>query len=155
MEELSKYVRSESVVVMRSKLKMAEYNPREITEEAKKTLKRGIKKYGLVGGIVVNRRTGWTIVSGHQRVAVMDDLNKYPENDYALRVDVIDVDAKQEKELNILMNNPNAQGQWNYVFHTHNSFTEVSPRKTAVVGLTQNSHGFGVTDGTFHYLYKE
>lgn len=48
-----------------------------------------------------------------------------------------------------------AQGQWNYVFHTHNSFTEVSPRKTAVVGLTQNSHGFGVTDGTFHYLYKE
>ena len=48
-----------------------------------------------------------------------------------------------------------AQGQWNYVFHTHNSFTEVSPRKTAVVGLTHNGQSFGVTEGTFHYLFKE
>ena len=48
-----------------------------------------------------------------------------------------------------------AQGQWNYVFHTHNSFTEVRPRKTAVVGLSQTSQGFAVTNGTFHYLYKE
>jgi len=48
-----------------------------------------------------------------------------------------------------------AQGQWNYVFHTHYSFIEVSPRKTAVVGLTQKDHTFSVTDGTFHYLNKE
>jgi hypothetical protein len=48
-----------------------------------------------------------------------------------------------------------AQGQWSYVFHTHNSFTEVSPRKTAVVGLTHDGQRFGVTEGTFHYLFKE
>lgn len=44
----------------------------------------------------------------------MDELQKFPENDYRLRVDVIDVDEKQEKELNILMNNPNAQGTWDF-----------------------------------------
>jgi hypothetical protein len=36
------------------------------------------------------------------------------ENDYKVRVDVTDVDEKMEKELNILLNNPNAQGRWDY-----------------------------------------
>jgi beta-xylosidase len=47
------------------------------------------------------------------------------------------------------------QGNWNYVLHTHYSFTEVSPRKTAVVGLSLQGATFSVADGTFHYLYKE
>lgn len=98
----------------RSAIHFADYNPRKLSEESRKTLKRGIKKFGLVGGIVVNKRTGLTVVSGHQRLTVMDELQKFPENDYRIRVDVIDVDEKQEKELNILMNNPNAQGIWDY-----------------------------------------
>lgn len=102
----------------RSAIHLASYNPRKISEESRKTLKRGIKKFGLVGGIVVNKRTGFTVVSGHQRLSVMDELQKYnsdtKENDYKIRVDVIDVDEKQEKELNILCNNPNAQGQWDF-----------------------------------------
>jgi hypothetical protein len=93
---------------------LAEYNPRKITDEAKRSLKRGIKKFGLLGGVVVNRQTGMTVVSGHQRIAVMDDLNKYPDNDYVLRIDIIDVGEKEEKELNVLLNNPNAQGTWDY-----------------------------------------
>lgn len=48
-----------------------------------------------------------------------------------------------------------AKGQWQYVFHTHNSFTEVSPRKTAVVGLTFSNGAFSVKDDTFHFLYKK
>ena len=112
--ELSKYIKSESVELNRSAIHFADYNPRKLSEESRKTLKRGIKKFGLVGGIVVNKRTGLTVVSGHQRLTVMDELQKFPENDYRIRVDVIDVDEKQEKELNILMNNPNAQGQWDY-----------------------------------------
>lgn len=112
--ELSKYIKSESVELNRSAIHFADYNPRKLSEESRKTLKRGIKKFGLVGGIVVNKRTGLTVVSGHQRLSVMDELQKYPENDYRLRVDVIDVDEKQEKELNILLNNPNAQGSWDY-----------------------------------------
>lgn len=50
----------------------------------------------------MNKRTGLTVVSGHQRLSVMDELQKFPDNDYRIRVDVIDVDEQQEKELNIL-----------------------------------------------------
>lgn len=116
--ELSKYIKSESVELNRSAIHFADYNPRKLSDESRKTLKRGIKKYGLVGGVVVNKQTGLTVVSGHQRLTVMDELQKYnpdtKENDYKIRVDVINVDEKQEKELNILMNNPNAQGSWDY-----------------------------------------
>ena len=116
--ELSKYIRTESVELKRSQIKFADYNPRILDDEAKKSLKRGIKKFGLVGGVTVNKRTGFTVVSGHQRLTVMDELQKYDpktmENDYKVRVDVADVDEKMEKELNILLNNPNAQGRWDY-----------------------------------------
>ncbi len=118
MTKLSKYIKSESVELKRSAIRFASYNPRKISEESRKTLKRGIKKFGLVGGIVVNKRTGFTVVSGHQRLSVMDELQKYnhdtKENDYRIRVDVVDMDEKSEKELNILANNPNAQGTWDY-----------------------------------------
>lgn len=36
----------------------------KISEESRKTLKRGIKKYGLVGGVAVNKRTGLTVETG-------------------------------------------------------------------------------------------
>ena len=114
--DLSKYIKSEVVEINRSAIHLASYNPRVISSDAKKALKRIVKKYGLIGGIVVNKRTGLTVVSGHQRITVMDELQKYDrktkENDYKLRFDVIDVDEKIEKELNIAMNNPNAQGSW-------------------------------------------
>lgn len=110
----NRYFTSESIELMRSQIHPSPYNPRKLSEESRKTLKRGIKKFGLVGGIVVNKRTGFTVVSGHQRLTVMDELQKFPENNYRIRVDVIDVDEKQEKELNILLNNPNAQGTWDF-----------------------------------------
>ena len=116
--QLSKYFCGEQAQLNRSDIRFAEYNPRIIDEEHLKTLKRGIRKYGLVGGIVVNKQTGNTLVSGHQRLTVMDELQKYNpdthENDYSIRCDLIDVDAKTEKELVIFLNNPNAQGKWDY-----------------------------------------
>ncbi len=112
----NKYYTSESVELLRSQIHFADYNPRRITAENLKTLKKGIKKFGLVGGIVVNSRTGNTLVSGHQRLTAMDQLQKYdPEtgkNDYSIRCDLIDMDETAEKELLILLNNPNAQGEW-------------------------------------------
>lgn len=114
----NKYFTSESVELLRSQIKLHEQNPRTIPEENRKALKRGIKKFGMVGGIVVNKRTGYTLVSGHQRLSVMDELQKYnpdtKDNDYPIRVDLIDVEEKEEKELLILLNNPSAQGEWNY-----------------------------------------
>ena len=111
---INKFFKSESLDVQRSEIHFADYNPRTISDEARKSIKRGIKKYGLLGGLIVNKRTGMRLVSGHQRLSVMDELNKFPDNDYTIRVDVIDVDQTQEKELNILLNNPNAQGQWDF-----------------------------------------
>ena len=114
----NKYFTSESVELLRSQIKLHEQNPRVISDENRKALKRGIKKFGMVGGIVVNKRTDYTLVSGHQRLSVMDELQKYnvktKENDYPIRVDLIDVEEKEEKELLILLNNPSAQGEWNY-----------------------------------------
>ena len=114
----NKYFTSESVELKRSQINLHEKNPRVISEENRKALKRGIKKFGMVGGMVVNKRTGYTLVSGHQRLSVMDELQKYnpktKENDYIIRVDLIDVEEKEEKELLILLNNPSAQGEWNY-----------------------------------------
>ncbi|PXX23600.1 ParB N-terminal domain-containing protein [Hoylesella shahii] len=114
----NKYFTSESVELLRSQINLHEKNPRTIPEENRKALKRGIKKFGMVGGIVVNKRTNYTLVSGHQRLSVMDELQKYnpdtKNNDYTIRVDLIDVEEKEEKELLILLNNPSAQGEWDY-----------------------------------------
>lgn len=104
---------SETVTLMRSQIHPADYNPREIGENEKSTLKKGLKSFGLLGGIVVNKQTGYTIVSGHQKVNLLDEMAGYPENDYELKVELIDVDQKTEIEINFFMNNPSAQGRWN------------------------------------------
>ena len=46
-------------------------------------------------------------------------------------------------------------GKWKYVFHTHQSFTEVAPRKTALVGLNFKNGSFTIEENTFTYLYKK
>jgi hypothetical protein len=45
----------------------APYNPRKISEKAKKGLKRSLEKYGDLSGITLNKRTG-NYVAGHQRI---------------------------------------------------------------------------------------
>ena len=116
MAKKNGYFNSEAVTLMRSEIHPSDYNPRTISDEGKKALRRSIKRYGVVGGIVVNKQTGNTIVGGHQKVAVLDELNKYDpdtrENDYSLRVELIDVDEKTEKSLNVTLNNPNVGGDW-------------------------------------------
>lgn len=111
---LAKSFSSTIVELNRSEIRPADYNPRVIDQEAKKALKRSIKRFGVVGGIIVNRRTNNTIVGGHQKVAILDEIYKYPENDYALRVEMIDVDFETEKTLNIALNNSNISGRWDY-----------------------------------------
>lgn len=114
----NKYFSSKTVELMRSQVKPAHYNPRTISEDGRRQLKRSIKRYGVVGGIVVNQATGYTIVGGHQKVAVLDELNKYNEstceNDYILRAELINVDEKTEKSLNVALNNTNIGGTWDF-----------------------------------------
>lgn len=111
----NKIVQPESREIQRSDINFANYNPRRITKEARKNLKANLKRVGLLGGIVWNEDSG-NLVSGHQRVSVMDEVNKYnPEtkdNDYLIRVEVVHMDEKTEKEQNIFMNNRNVQGEF-------------------------------------------
>lgn len=113
---MANYFTSEKAKIMRSEIHFADYNPRKIDDDGRRALKRSIKRYGVVDGIVINRQTGNTIVGGHQKVAILDELQKYDEetkaNDYELSVSIVDLDPKTEKELNITLNNPNVGGTW-------------------------------------------
>lgn len=107
---ITKFQRGETMVVNRSQLNAARYNPRMISEESLKRLKKAIKQHGLIGATIVwNKRTG-TVVSGHQRLNALDLLEK--NQDYELEVSVIDVDLREEKQLNVQLNNLSMQGDW-------------------------------------------
>lgn len=110
----NKIFQPEQITVLRSQINFAAYNPRTITDDARKKLKKNLQTVGLLGGVVWNKRTG-NLVSGHQRVAAMDAVNRYDDdgsNDYEFRVEVVDFDEKTEKEQNLFMNNRNVQGQF-------------------------------------------
>lgn len=93
----------------RTDIKSAPYNPRRITEEAERRLRRNLKKVGLLMPLVWNERTG-NLVGGHQRLKILDLLNR--GTDYELDVAVVQLDAKTEREQNIFLNNLWAQGEY-------------------------------------------
>lgn len=113
----NKVKQSDTRTVLRSSFSFSDYNPRTISDDARKKLKANIKKNGIIGGLVVNEQTG-NLVSGHQRISIADEVNKYdPEtgkNDYEIKVEIIDVDLKTEKELNIFFNSKSVQGEMDY-----------------------------------------
>lgn len=113
----NKIKQSETKIVWRSEITPADYNPRKISEEARKQLKANIKKNGIIGGMVWNEQTK-NLVSGHQKLSIADEVNKYnpktKDNDYEIKVEVINVDLKTEKELNIFFNSKSVQGEMDY-----------------------------------------
>lgn len=106
---VSKYQNFYTTTVHRSQLKNAPYNPRIMDKGAMKRLREGLKKHGLVQPIIWNKRTG-NIVGGHQRVSQLDTLER--SENYDLTVAVIDVDEREEAEINIQLNNTSMQGEW-------------------------------------------
>ena len=87
----------------------ADYNPRELTKKQYAEIKESIAKFGLVAPLIVNihptRKN--ILVGGHQRLQVIIDMGLKT----APCVEV-NLDEKQEKELNIRLNKNH--GQWNY-----------------------------------------
>jgi len=85
-------------------LKFAPYNPRKMSDEELKKLKRSITEFGYVEPIVVNKRT-MHVVGGNQRLKVLKELG-------IEIVDVVFVDMPLEKEkaLNLALNR--IQGEW-------------------------------------------
>lgn len=106
---MSKYQTFQMQTVNRSQLKRADYNPRWIDEENRKKLKKGIKKHGLVEPLIWNKRTG-NLVSGHQRLSILDELEK--SDNYELEVAVVDISEEEEKQLNVQLNNTSMQGDF-------------------------------------------
>ena len=105
----SKYQKFKIETINRADIKNAEYNPRIMDKESKKRLKAGLQKHGLVSTLTWNKRTG-NLVGGHQRLEQLDALEK--NKDYSLDVCVIDVDEAEEAILNVQLNNPSMQGDW-------------------------------------------
>lgn len=108
-QKQSKYQKFDMDAVQRSEIKGADYNPRVISEDAKKRLRKMLAKHGLVQPLVWNRRTG-NLVSGHQRLAALDSLEK--SQNYALQVAVVDLNEREERILNVQLNNPSMMGEW-------------------------------------------
>ena len=104
---------NEPIKIKRSQIKLAGYNPRKISPEAKRKLKENLSKMGLMGGLVWNKRTG-NLVSGHQRLSILDIDKNYDvktfENDYDVFVTCVDLSEKDEKTQNIFFNNQSAMG---------------------------------------------
>lgn len=107
----SRYQSYDTETISRSQIKNAPYNPRIMDAKAKKRLKEGIAKHGLVSALTWNKRTG-NLVGGHQRLEQLDSLEK--DKDYELTVCVIDVDEREEAALNVQLNNPSMQGEWDF-----------------------------------------
>ncbi len=91
---------SETLDIMRSQIKMNPYNPKRHTERLVKEQRKNFTRIGYLGGIVWNKASG-NIVDGHRRVMAMDELYGYdgtPETDYKIKVEVVELDEKKEKE---------------------------------------------------------
>lgn len=106
---MSRYQKFEMETVSRSVLKGAPYNPRKISKTARQKLAASLKDHGLIAPLVWNRRTGH-LVSGHQRLSILDALEGTEQ--YELTVAVIDVDEREEKILNVQVNNESMMGEW-------------------------------------------
>lgn len=108
VNKLEKY---KMATLKRSEIHEADYNPRKISPEARKKLKRGLKTLGLLAPIIVNKTT-MNIVAGHQKISIMDEENKYPGKDYELTVAMVELSEENEVKANVLLNNQSAMGEW-------------------------------------------
>ncbi|SHG32759.1 ParB N-terminal domain-containing protein [Dysgonomonas macrotermitis] len=105
------YKQSETVVIKRSQINFAPYNPKNHTKEQINEIKKNIKRVAFLGGIVWNVITG-NLIDGHKRVMALDILNKYdgtPDTDYEVKVEKIELDLKTEKEQNIFQTQSRTQ----------------------------------------------
>ena len=111
-----------------TQIEPADYNPRTITEEARKKLRNSIETFGLVEPIIINVNNN-RIVSGHQRYDILLDMLMESDNlaerefDYLVKDDygyIFDFNQLQiknedyEKALNIVLNNTNLMGDYDY-----------------------------------------
>lgn len=114
MSQASQFQKFEMRTIDRRDIKTADYNPRTISDHARKQLKKAIEEVGLIQPLIWNERTG-TLVSGHQRLATLDSLEHYKpggKKSYTLEVAVVSLDDQQERRMNVFLNNQSAMGEF-------------------------------------------
>lgn len=97
MKELKQ---SETRIIKRSQINLNPINPKRHSDEKVKLQKKNLQKVGFLGGIVWNEKTG-NLIDGHRRVKAMDLHYKYDGTsitDYKVKVEVVNLDEKTEKE---------------------------------------------------------
>lgn len=114
--------------VNRRQLKGAPYNPRTITKEAEKKLRKSLRDFGMLAPITWNETTG-NVVAGHQRLSIMDSILKKP--DYELTVAAVRMPPEEEVKANVIMNNPSIMGEWDHdkMAELHMDFPEIDFKK--------------------------
>lgn len=132
----TKYQKCNTQIIDRVGIKNAPYNPRKMPKAAMKQLKKNLDRVGLLTPIVVNKNT-MNIVSGHQRLACVDALEK--SQNYSLEVSLVDLTDKEEMEQNIFFNNQFVQGEWDL------ELLEQMLKNIELEGAVENT-GFNETD---------
>lgn len=87
-------------------LKPSPYNPRRINSEAMAGLTKSIERFGNVQPIVFNQQSGY-VIGGHQRLKVLR-----AKKVKTTEVVVVDLDEKEERALNIALNNSHIAGEF-------------------------------------------
>lgn len=98
-------------------MKPAPYNPRKISENQLKMLKKSMKEFGDLSGIIVNKKTG-NIIGGHQRIKAMGDSYKINGDKITSALGEfiyreVEWDEQKEKLANIAANKQG--GEWDIV----------------------------------------
>lgn len=94
---------SETRQIKRSQIHLNPCNPKNHTEQEIKKQIKNFKSVGFLGGIVWNEASG-NLIDGHRRVFALDLIHGYNgANDYDLKVEVCNLDAKTEKEQLVFM----------------------------------------------------
>ncbi len=90
-------------------LRIAPYNPRKIDEESLRRLAKLLDSHGFVEPVIA-RKEDKLLIGGHQRLKA-NELRDKPD-DKVPCVFLEGLSDTQAKALNIAMNNPHAQGEW-------------------------------------------
>jgi hypothetical protein len=110
LAQLTKHQKFEYREIPRAQIQEAPYNPNVMDEEELAFLKRKVRDVGILETIIWNETTG-RLVGGHHRLRVLDSLEANTE--YSVGVSVVRLNAKREREMNIFLNNAQAQGRFN------------------------------------------
>lgn len=110
-KEPKSFQKGKVVKISRGSIIPDDLNPRWISPANADRLKKSIKENGLVGHLIWNKTTGH-IVGGHQRLDALDSLMR--TQDYELEVVMVELPVKEEVKLNVILNNQDNQGEFDF-----------------------------------------